>query len=105
MNPDKPETIGDVVSQFITLDGASRDVGEARASALVKLAIPNHRAGDWFEDGHQDYFKTPDSSTRENYQNPHVKCEDWARNKRLDACAQGNDATEIGGADIVNDGP
>ena len=77
---------------------------------LVRPAVPDHsvtystsHAGDWFEDWDQDNFKTPDWLSQYNYQKLYVKCEDWARKKRLESDTQGNAAMEIGGFDGENE--
>eukprot|EP00959_Pyramimonas_sp_CCMP1952_P039101 818617-Pyramimonas_sp.AAC.2 len=49
------------------------------------------------------YFRIPGSLPQGNYQKLHVKCEDWARQKRLVADAQVDGAMGAGGVDNVND--
>ena len=110
MNPDKPKKVGDVASQleqWTALVETLEKYGPAYSLNLpfriTALRTIMSHAGDWFEGWHQDTFKTPDSLTQENYQKLYVKCEDWARKKRLDADAQGNAAMEIGGVGGVNE--
>merc|ERR1712086_629054 len=66
---------------------------------ITALRVIMTHAGEWFEGWHQDIFKTPDSLTLENYQKLYIKCEDWARKKRLESDTQGNSSMDIGGVD------
>ena len=110
MNPDKPKKIADVASQleqWTALVETLEKYGPAYSLPLpfriTALRTIMTHAGEWFEGWHQDTFKTPDSVTQENYQKLYVKCEDWARKKRLDADTQGNAAMDIGGVEGVNE--
>ena len=110
MNPDKPKKIADVASQleqWTALVETLEKYGPAYSLPLpfriTALRTIMTHAGDWFEGWHQENFKTPDSLTMENYQKLYVKCEDWARKKRLESDTQGNAAMEIGGIEGEKD--
>ena len=71
MNPDKPKNIGDVASQleqWTVLVGTLEKYGPAYSLNLpfriTALRTIMSHAGDWFEDWHQDNFKTPDCLPR-----------------------------------------
>ena len=90
MNPDKPKKIAEVASQleqWTALVETLEKYGPAHSLnfpfRITALRTIMSHAGDWFEERHQDHFKTPESLTQENYQKLYVKCEDWARKKRL----------------------
>ena len=103
MNPDKPKKVTDVstqLEQWTALVESLETYGPSYSLGLpfrvTALQVIMHHASEWFDSWQAECYKTPDALTIDPYQKLYQKCEDWAREKRLDADAH-NVNIEISG--------
>ena len=109
MNPVKPKKVTDVASHlehWKALVESLEKFGSAYSLNLpfriTALRVIMHHAEDWFDEWYKTNIPNNESLTEKNYQALYIKCEVWARKKRLAADTRNPDDMDIGQVQDVN---
>ena len=103
MNPDPPKKVTETMSRLEEWSALVENLERYGTAYVLPLlskvtalrAIMVH-ANDWFDEWQQSCYRSPDAPDVDTYQKLYVKCEDWARKKKLDSDTKNKDAMDIG---------
>ena len=103
MNPEPPKKATEVASKLEEWSSLVEALEKHGSTYVLPLlfrvtALRNIMtiARDWFDEWHQDLIKTPDALTQDTYNKLYIKCEEWARRKKLDHDTKNSDAMDVG---------